>query len=140
VLFRSALTIYERKRWTMLYSKYLVRPLTKRLSKERLLAGIRRAMPLLFPLTDAAFRIPYLGRLFMFAIPVANYTGERALTRRQRYEWAVLDTFDMLSPRYDQPQRHADVARALADSGVEEIERLPNAGLNLVGRKGQTTA
>ena len=137
---RIALTIYERRRWTMLYSKYLVRPLTKRLSKERLLAGIRRAMPLLFPLTDAAFRIPYLGRLFMFAIPVANYTGERALTRRQRYEWAVLDTFDMLSPQYDQPQRHADVARALADSGVEEIERLPNAGLNLVGRKGQTTA
>lgn len=134
---RIALTIYERRRWTMLYSKYLLRPLTKRLSKERLLAGIRRAMPVLFPLTDAAFRIPVLGRLFMFAIPVANYTGERALTRRQRYQWAVLDTFDMLSPQYDQPQRQADVERALADSGVEDIKRLPNAGLNLVGRKGQ---
>jgi SAM-dependent methyltransferase len=135
---RIALTIYERRRWTPLYSKYLLRPLTKRLSKERLLAGIRRAMPVLFPLTDAAFRIPVLGRLFMFAIPVANYTGERALTRRQRYEWAVLDTFDMLSPQYDQPQRQTDVERALAASGVEEIERLPNAGLNLVGRKGRT--
>jgi SAM-dependent methyltransferase len=134
---RIALTIYERRRWTMLYSKYLLRPLTKRLSKERLLAAIRGAMPVLFPLTDAAFRLPVLGRLFMFAIPVANYTGERALSRRQRYQWAVLDTFDMLSPQYDQPQRQADVERALADSGVEEIKRLPNAGLNLVGRKGQ---
>jgi len=134
---RIALTIYERRRWTMLYSKYLLRPLTKRLSKERLLAGIRRAMPVLFPLTDAAFRLPVLGRLFMFAIPVANYTGERTLSRRQRYQWAVLDTFDMLSPQYDQPQRQTDVERALADSGVEDIKRLPNAGLNLVGRKGR---
>ena len=132
---RIALTIYERKRWTPLYSKYLLRPLTKRMDKERLLAAIRRAMPLLFPLTDIAFRLPYLGRVFMFVMPVANYTSERALSRRQRYDWAILDTFDMLSPQYDQPQTHADVERALAESGIEEIERLPNAGLNLVGCK-----
>ena len=136
---RLAVTIYERKKWTMLNSKYLVRPLTKRLSKEALLSTIRGAMPVLFPLTEVVFRIPYAGRFFMFTIPVANYASERtisrALTRRQRYEWAILDTFDMLSPEYDQPQTEADVARALSEEGITEIERLPNWGLNLVGHK-----
>jgi hypothetical protein len=130
-----AVTIYERRRFTPLYSKYLLRPVTKRLGKEKLLAAIKGAMPVLFPLTDVAFRIPLLGRLFMMTIPVANYTGERALSRRQRYQWAILDTFDMLSPQYDEPQTQGDVERALSESGVEAIERLPNSGLNLVGRK-----
>ena len=36
--------------------------------------------------------------------PVANYEGMYGLDDRQLREWAVLDTFDMLSPQYDQPQ------------------------------------
>jgi ubiquinone/menaquinone biosynthesis C-methylase UbiE/uncharacterized protein YbaR (Trm112 family) len=130
-----AVTIYERKPWTFLNAKYLVRPITRRMRKERLLAAIRAAMPVVFPITDLAFRIPVLGRAFEFMIPVANYVHEKALTRRQRYDWAVLDTFDMLSPYYDQPQTQAAAERALSESGVGEMRRLPNGGLNLVGRK-----
>ena len=131
-----AITAYERKPWTRLYSKYLIRPLTKRLDKEKLLAGIKGLMPVLFPVTDVLFRLPVAGRLFMFAIPVANYTNERALSRRQRYDWAILDTFDMLSPQYDRPQTRQDVERALFSEGIVDIKRLPNPGLNIVGRKG----
>src|SRR5260370_29426864 len=87
---RMAVTIYEKRRFTKLYSKYWLRPLTRRLDKRRLLAGIRPAMPLLFPLTEVLFRVPRLGRLFRFAIPVANYTDEPRLTIKQRYRWAVL--------------------------------------------------
>ncbi|HLL73742.1 MAG TPA: methyltransferase domain-containing protein [Pyrinomonadaceae bacterium] len=132
---RIAVTIYERKPWTKLNAKYLVRPLTKRLGKERLLRGIRGAMPVLFPLTDVLFRLPVVGRVFVFSIPVANYVGEKSLSRRQRYDWAVLDTFDMLSPQYDQPQTQDEVQAALAEAGVVDIERLPNPGVNVVGRK-----
>jgi SAM-dependent methyltransferase len=132
---RIAVTIYERRKWTMLYSKYFFRPVTKRMNKKLLLSTLRGAMPVLFPVTDVMFRIPVLGRFFMFAIPVANYTGERALSRRQRYQWAILDTFDMLSPEYDQPQRQPDVEQALAAEDIVDIERLPNSGLNIIGRK-----
>jgi ubiquinone/menaquinone biosynthesis C-methylase UbiE/uncharacterized protein YbaR (Trm112 family) len=132
---RLAVTIYERKPWTMLNGKYLVRPLTKRVPKEKLLRGIRAAMPVLFPLTDAVFRLPVVGRVFSFAIPVANYVRERSLSRAQRYDWAVLDTFDMLAPQYDQPQRQADVEKALSEQGVVELRRLAQPGLNIVGRK-----
>jgi len=132
---RIAITAYERKPWTRLYGKYWLRPLTKRLNKQTLLAGIKGAMPVLFPLTNLLFRVPLAGRLFMFMIPVANYTGERVLTRRQRYDWAILDTFDMLSPQYDQPRTQEEVESALAAAGIVELRRLPNAGVNVVGVK-----
>ncbi len=130
-----AVTIYERRPWTLLNAKYLVRPITRRMKKESLLRAIRGLMPVLFPITDLLFRIPGLGRAFEFTIPVANYVRERDLTRRQRYDWAVLDTFDMLSPYYDQPQSQAEAERALGGAGVGDLRRLPNSGLNLVGRK-----
>ena len=132
---RIAITAYERKPWTMLYAKYLLRPLTKRVNKQKLLAGIKAAMPVLFPLTSVLFRLPLAGRLFMSAIPVANYVHEHTLTPKQRYDWAILDTFDMLSPQYDQPRTQQEIEEALSAAGVVELKRLPNPGVNLVGAK-----
>jgi SAM-dependent methyltransferase len=130
-----AITAYERKPWTRLYSKYLIRPITKRMDEKHLLARIKGLMPVLFPVTNVLFRLPLAGRLFMFLIPVANYVHERTLTREQRYEWAVLDTFDMLSPQYDQPRTAGEVEEALSAEGVAELKRLPTSGVNIVGRK-----
>lgn len=133
---RIAISAYERKPWTLLYGKYLVRPVTKRLNKESLLAGIKAMMPVLFPLTDVLFRIPLAGRLFKFTIPVANYVHERALTREQRYQWAILDTFDMLSPQFDQPRTQQEIEQALTTAGIVDIERRPGHGAIFVGSKG----
>jgi SAM-dependent methyltransferase len=130
-----AVTIYERKPWTLLYSKYLLRPITKRLEKKNLLRVINFSMPILFPLTNLLFRLPLFGRFFGFAIPVANYVSEPELSAKQRYDWAILDTFDMLSPQYDNPQTKQEVADALSAEGIGELERLPNPGVNLVGRR-----
>src|SRR5215813_8148606 len=132
---RIAITAYERKPWTLLYSKYWLRPLTKRVGKQSLLAGIKSLMPVLFPLTNVLFRIPLLGRVFMFAIPVANYVDQPALTRRQRYDWAVLDTFDMLSPEYDLPRTQQEIEDALSRARVVDLKRLSNPGVNIVGVK-----
>lgn len=132
---RIAVTIYERKPWTLFYPKYLLRPITKRLEKRNLLRIIENSMPLLFPLTSVLFRLPLLSRLFVFAIPVANYVNEPQLSPKQRYDWAILDTFDMLSPEYDQPQTEREVTEVLAAEGINEIRRPPNSGLNLIGRK-----
>ena len=132
---KIAVTIYERKPWTLLYPKYLMRPITRRLNKQTLLKLIKSSMPLLFPLTSVLFRFPVLGRLFVFVIPVANYVGEPQLSRSQRYDWAILDTFDMLSPEFDQPQTEREVVDALASAGIEDIQRLPNPGVNVIGSK-----
>jgi SAM-dependent methyltransferase len=130
-----AVTIYERKPWTPLYSKYLIRPITKRMNDKLLLGLIKGVMPVMFPITEVTFRLPLVGKLFKFAIPIANYVDEPSLNWRQRYHWAILDTFDMLSPQYDQPQTFQEAQHALSSSGIEELQRLGNPGLNLVGRK-----
>ncbi len=131
---RIALTAYERRRWTLLYSKYIARRVTKRLDHRTLYRLIAVLMPILFPLTEVLFRLPLFGRLFQFAIPVANYVHS-PLSLRQRYRWSLLDTFDMLAPAFDRPQRYADFQRWLRSERIGEIGRLPNTGLNVVGRK-----
>lgn len=130
---RLAVTVYERKPWTKLNPKYLLRPLSKRLPLKVTLRIIQILMPMLFPVTEVVFRIPVLGRLFAFLIPIANYVDQKHLTLIQRYRWALLDTFDMFSPAYDQPQTSAEVEAALSIGGLAEIRRLSNPGVNLVG-------
>lgn len=132
---RIAITAYERRRWTLLNAKYLVRPVTRRLNKRFLFTTIQGIMPLLFPVSELTFRIPYLKKVFMHAIPVANYVDNPELKLRQRYRWAVMDTFDMLSPEYDQPQTQENATLALREEGIKNVRRLSNPGLNLVGEK-----
>lgn len=131
---KLAVTIYPRKPWTMLYSKYWFRPFTKRMSKERLLSLIEKVMPAAFPITDVLFRIPLLGRVFSFLIPITNYVHEKQLSREQRYAFAVLDTFDMLSPQYDLPMTEDEAVGPLAECGIE-VRRNENAALNLTGQR-----
>lgn len=129
-----AVTIYPRKPWTKLFSKYWVRPITKRMKKETLLKLIQGIMPAAFPLTDLLFRVPVLGKGFMFAIPVANYVHDEQLSRDQRYAWAILDTFDMLSPAFDQPMTEEEARKPLREAGFE-VSRTTLNGLNLVGKR-----
>lgn len=132
---RLAVTIYPRKPWTKLYGKYWLRPITKRMDQQRLLNVIRAVMPVAFGITDVLFRIPLLGKLFIFMIPVANYVNEKQLTREQRYQWAILDTFDMLSPQFDQPMTEPEASAALTSGGISDLKRQADAGVNLTGRK-----
>lgn len=129
-----AVTIYPRKPWTKLYSKYWLRPVTKRMQKETLLKLIQAVMPVAFPITNVLFRVPKLSRVFQFMIPVANYVHEKQLSCDQRYSWAILDTFDMLSPAFDQPMTESEAREPLAAGGIE-IDRVTDAGINLAGRK-----
>jgi 2-polyprenyl-3-methyl-5-hydroxy-6-metoxy-1,4-benzoquinol methylase len=135
-----AVTIYELGRWTRFNLKYIIRHVTKKMNKKLLLMTIKIMMPLLFSVTEILFRIPFLGRLFMFGIPVANYVHESQLSLKQRYRWAILDTFDMLSPEYDMPQRQHDVEKWLSETGISKIQRLQNPGLNLAGHKAKLCA
>lgn len=127
------MTIYEKKPWTLWYAKYLVRPVTKRMNKKVLLWMIKLLSPILFPLTEVLFRIPVLKKVFKFIIPYANYVDMPELANmKQRYEWAILDTFDMLSPAYDTPMTEKGVRSCLEEVGVKKIKRLPNPGVNIV--------
>ncbi len=132
---RLAVTIYERRRFTKLHAKYWARKLTTRMNERTLLHAVQWTMPIAFPFTEVLFRLPLLGRFFRFALPVANYPEIHELTLRQRYRWAVLDTYDMLAPAYDQPQTFDEARAALEVAGMKDVRRLNPRGLNLVGER-----
>lgn len=104
--------------WTKINSKYLLRPLTRRLSHDRLLRLIEGNIGWLIEAHLALTRAG-LGVLTRFLPIVDLRTLPHALTPEQRREWAVLDTFDMFSPEYDNPQRIDAVAAMFRRSGAE---------------------
>jgi SAM-dependent methyltransferase len=114
------LTFYENSSWHVLwYSKYLVRPLTKRLPKALLLKVIEKTSPLWFPLTSFLFSLPRnLSRIFRFLIPIANYVEYKYTNPKIARDEAILDTFDMLSPSYDNPIKKSEIQSWVSESGT----------------------
>ena len=62
-----------------------------------------------------------LGALTRF-IPITDVRGfPDSLSERQRREWAVMDTFDGLSPKYDNPQKVENVVQMFTLNGCEVL-------------------
>lgn len=110
---------YPIKGWyTKIHSKYILRPLSKRLPKPLLLRLIRLNITWMLVLFDifCDLRLGFLTRF----IPITDLRGfPKGLAPYQRREWAVMDTFDGLSPEFDNPQRVVDVARMFNRRGCE---------------------
>ena len=125
-------TFYENKGWrTRLYSKYLVRPLTRRVAPDRLLRLVEKTSLIWFPVTHKLFSLPLgIGRLFSYLIPIANYVGNTYWSKSHAREEAILDTFDMLSPRFDRPIKKSQLRDWVRDSGytVSELPVSPKFG------------
>lgn len=113
---------YLREWRTMLHPKYLLRPLTRRIPPERLFPIVEKLAPPLLSLSRALSRVPLLGRYLSRAVPVANYEGDYPLSDQQLVEWAILDTFDWLSPRFDNPMSPAAVMDIIKGAGFEDLD------------------
>ena len=123
---------YEKRLTALLHSKYLLRPLTKRMNQETLFAMLEKIVPVLLPVSQALGKVPVAGRALKRLVPVANDDDNLPLTPRQLREWSLLDTFDWLGPEYDNPQDVPTARRWMEESGMRQIEIL-HAG-HLVAR------
>jgi SAM-dependent methyltransferase len=105
--------------WTKIHAKYLLRPITRRMSHDTLLRLIDRNADRLIAASRFLDRAG-LGAMRRF-LPVVDITDTlpAGLSRAQLREWVVLDTFDMFSPEHDHPQRIPDVARIFERAGAE---------------------
>jgi len=104
--------------WTKLNGKYLLRPFTRRMDQQRLLNLVRVNAGWLLKTAQAMNRIG-LHALTRF-LPIPDLAALPAgLTPRDLHEWVVLDTFDMLSPEYDNPQRLRTVANMFERNGAD---------------------
>ena len=123
---------YWKRIRTMLHAKYVLRPFTKRMPKERLFALLELRVPALLRISQSLRRVPLLGRILQRLVPVADYSGIYPLSADQLQEWALLDTFDMLGPEYDNPQTPKTVRQWFERAGFSGIEVFH--GGHLVGR------
>jgi ubiquinone/menaquinone biosynthesis C-methylase UbiE len=89
--------------WTKIHSKYLLRPFTKKLNHEKLLSMIDENVDWLISSATFLNKIG-LQHLTRFLPLVDLRPIPKNLNPQQFRDWVVLDTFDMFSPQYDNPQ------------------------------------
>jgi SAM-dependent methyltransferase len=103
-------------------TKYLVRPITRRVPAPKLYCMVKSYVTFMWPLAQRINNIPQIGRWLHQRLLIADYRSVYDLPEKILLEWAILDAFDMLSPRYDQPQTRETVQRWFDEAGMEEIE------------------
>jgi SAM-dependent methyltransferase len=104
---------------SLFFTKYWARVISTRVPPQRLYAFCDRYTRLMWPLTGKLNKLnPALSMLLL----VADYRGVYPLSNASYLDWAILDTFDMLSPKYDQPQSFDTVRRWFQEGGFRDIE------------------
>jgi SAM-dependent methyltransferase len=109
----------------LLTTKYWVRPVARHLPPQRLYRFVQHYVTLMWPITKVIGKIPSVGRALNFKLLVPDFRGLYPLSDEQLKDWAILDSFDMLSPRFDSPQDLVSVQQWFSRSGfsVFEVER-----------------
>ena len=115
--------------------KYWVRPFTRGRGPEKLYPATRRYVDFMWPLAKIIRRIPKIGKSINWGLLVADYS--RLLPKADDStlrEWAYLDTFDMLAPRYDKPQTLKTFRRWHREARLVDID--VHRGLNGIEGRG----
>lgn len=122
--------MYERRWYTPLMPKALLRILGRRLSPHqvaRLTSGLVRSFT---PMARAVGSLPAsLRRPVRALLPIASYWGQLPLDTSQQREWSLLDTHDWVSPAFDRPLDYETLCQALLRGGAADVGRKDVPGL-----------
>jgi len=117
-----AADIYKRTFFaTVLHTKYAVRMLTRRMDPARLYRYVERWVNLMWPLAGLIRRIPRIGVSINWRLLIGDYSSIGVPPPLLK-EWATLDTFDMLAPRYDSPATLKTFRRWFEEAGLDEAD------------------
>lgn len=108
--------------WTKIHAKYIFRPWTKKMSHEKLYKKIDGNIDRLIKYYRAFSKIG-LGKIANRFLPICDIDGTlpKGLPYDQLRELCVLDTFDMFSPQYDQPQKINTVVKWFNKHGMRNV-------------------
>jgi len=106
--------------WTKINAKYFLRPISKKMKHEKLLALIEKNVGWLMKLYFFFDKIK-MGKIVNRFLPICDINGTLPgnLSTQELKEWAILDTFDMFSPEHDHPQKISTVRKWFEEFGVE---------------------
>lgn len=121
--------VYPRTWRHLLHWKYLLRPFTTRMKPETLYRVVSHCVPRLIPLAGSLHRVG--GRVLRRLVPIMDQS-DKNLAPEHRREWAILDTFDALGARYDQPQSGATIRKWFREAGFREVI-VDDEGVTAVG-------
>jgi len=105
---------------TYLAPKYSVRRLTRNMEPKRLYQLTRRWVDLMWPLSRLISKIPRIGPTLNWRLLIPDYS-RLGLQGSILKEWAYLDVFDMLAPRYDSPQTIQTLLKWFEEAGMTDI-------------------
>lgn len=105
----------------VLGTKYWVRPLTRRVPPDRLYRLTSRYVDGMWPVARKLHKLGRLGRAINWRLLIADHSDVITDDETLR-EWARLDTFDMLAPRFDKPATVATVDRWCRELGLVSIQ------------------
>lgn len=110
--------VYAKGLINVLCWKYILRPITKRMNKMFLYNIVSRTVPVLLPL--AIFLRRFFGRFGARLLPIVEYSN-LGLSYELNKENAILDTFDIYSPKYDKPQTLWTVKQWFVKAGFTNV-------------------
>jgi len=105
---------------TYLGTKYYVRPLLRNMEPTQLYQLTRNWVDFMWPISQLIRKIPRIGPTINWRLLVPDYSRE-GLQGNILKEWAYLDAFDMLSPRYDSPQTIKTLLNWFQEAGMTDI-------------------
>jgi SAM-dependent methyltransferase len=122
---------------TALQTKYYVRPLTRHMEPARLYRRTKQWIDFIWPVSAVIRKIPRIGPTLNWRLLVPDYSREGVRGEALK-EWAYLDVFDMLSPRYDSPQTVKTLRRWFEKAGMTGV--IVNYGYNGIEGHGKKAA
>ena len=107
--------------WTKLQAKYMLRGFTKKMDHEKLYHTIDKNIDWLIKASRFFSKIK-LNTVNRF-LPICDIEGTmpKNLSQQQLRSLCVLDTFDMFSPEYDQPQKISTVVSWFKKYNMENV-------------------
>lgn len=104
----------------LLSTYYFLRPFTRRMAPAKLYRFTHRWVDAMWPLATLLRRLPVVGYRINWRLMVPDYTPY-ALEPEMLKEWAYLDCFDALGPKYDRPQTLRAVRTWCTQAGLVDV-------------------
>jgi SAM-dependent methyltransferase len=111
--------VYTQSWYHYIHWKYILRPLTMRMNREKLYRLVSSISPMLIPI--ARLLRKYFGRFGARLVPIVEYS-HLGLSKEINLQWSILDTFDMYSPAHDHPQSKSKVLKWFKSAGIKEFK------------------
>ncbi|MCX6985036.1 MAG: methyltransferase domain-containing protein [Lentisphaerae bacterium] len=104
-------------------TRYYVRPFVRNMDPERLYRLSKLYVDFMWPLAKIIRKIPRFGGAINWRLLItdASYSFPNAPDEWHK-EYAYLDIFDMLSPRYDKPQTLETFRRWYREAGLTDVD------------------